>query len=50
MAMTKGQDFTPRDFIQLVKELNTHEAELKIKLAQAGIVEQKDAVREDKSV
>ncbi|HEX6072607.1 MAG TPA: hypothetical protein VFY95_06345 [Sphingomicrobium sp.] len=35
--MTPPKDFTPQDFVQLVKELNEHEAELKIKLAQAGV-------------
>ena len=35
--MTESSSFTPRDFIQLVKELNEHEAELKIRLAKAGV-------------
>ena len=46
--MTKGSEFTPWDFIQLVKELNTHEAELKIKLAQAGVADRKDNGQDDK--
>jgi hypothetical protein len=32
-----AQEFTPWDFIKMVKELNEHEAELKIKLARAGV-------------
>ena len=35
--MTASKDFTPWDFVKLVKELNEHEAELKIKLANAGV-------------
>ena len=35
--MTPSAEFTPRDFFELVKELNTHEAELKIRLAKAGV-------------
>ena len=34
--MTASKDFTPLDFIKLIKELNEHEAELKTKLANAG--------------
>jgi hypothetical protein len=34
--MATAKEFTPWDFLKLVKELNEHEAELKIKLAQAG--------------
>ena len=37
--MTAPTEFTPRHFFQLVKELNEHEAELRIKLAQAGAAE-----------
>ena len=35
--MTASKDFTPWDFIKLVKELNEHQAEMKIKLANAGV-------------
>ena len=35
--MAAAKDFTPWDFLKLVKELNEHEAELKIKLARAGV-------------
>lgn len=31
-----ANEFTVRDFVDLVKELNEHEADLKIKLAAAG--------------
>ena len=34
--MTASKDFTPWDFVKLVKELNVHEAELKTRLANAG--------------
>ena len=37
--MAASSDFTPRDFFQLAKEAAEHEAELKIKLAKAGVVE-----------
>jgi hypothetical protein len=32
-------NLTVRQFVDLIKELNEHEAELKIKLAKAGVVE-----------
>jgi hypothetical protein len=35
--MATERAFTPWDFFKLIKELNEHEAELKIKLAQAGL-------------
>ena len=35
--MTASSEFTVRDFIDLVKELNEHEAELKTKLTNAGV-------------
>jgi hypothetical protein len=35
--MAAEKEFTPWDFLKLVKELNEHEAELKLKLAQAGV-------------
>lgn len=37
--MAASNEFTVRDFLNLVKELNEHEAELKIKLAKAGVTE-----------
>jgi hypothetical protein len=33
--MTAPKDFTPWDFVKLVKELNEHEAELKVKVGSA---------------
>ena len=32
--MSQSREFTPRDFFQLVKELNEHEAELKNRSAK----------------
>lgn len=32
-------EFTPQDFFKLANQAATHEAELKIKLAKAGIAE-----------
>ena len=37
--MAAPNDFTPRDFFQLAKEVAEHEAELRIRLAKAGVVE-----------
>ena len=43
--MTGSSNFTPQEFFrlatQMTKELNTHEAELKIRLAKEGIIEQR---------
>lgn len=36
------KDFTPWDFAKLVKDLSEHEAELKIKLARAGVAERRE--------
>lgn len=37
--MPAAREFSVRDFVTLVKELNEHEAELKIKLAKAVVGE-----------
>lgn len=37
--MTESREFTPWDFFQLAKEAAEHEVELKIKLANAGLLE-----------
>ena len=37
--MAASSEFTVRDFIDLVKELNEHEAALKIKLAKAHVTD-----------
>jgi hypothetical protein len=37
--MAASQDFTPREFFRLAKEVAAQEAELKIKLAKAGVSE-----------
>jgi hypothetical protein len=38
----KASDFSPRDFFQLAKEAADHEAEIKIKLARAGVIESRE--------
>jgi hypothetical protein len=35
--MAEPRAFTPWDFLQIAKEIAEHEAELKIKLAKAGV-------------
>ena len=35
--MPAQNDFTPRDFFELARQTAEHEAELKIKLAKAGV-------------
>ena len=40
--MTASRDFTPSDFFQLAKEVAEHEAELKIRLAKAGVIERSE--------
>ena len=40
--MDGSKDFTPWDFAKLVKDLSEHEAELKIKLAKAGVAERRE--------
>jgi len=44
--MPKSSDFTPRDFFQLAREIAEHEAELKIRLAKAGVNEGESRTRE----
>ena len=41
--MPAASEFSVRDFVNLVKELNEHEAELKIKLANAGVRDRAEA-------
>ena len=38
--MNASEGLSVREFINLVKELNEHEAELKIRLAKEGVAEQ----------
>ena len=35
-------EFTPRDFFALAKEAAEHEAELRIRLAKAGVIKRDD--------
>jgi hypothetical protein len=44
--MTAAGEFTVRDFVNLVKELNEHEAELKIKLAKAGVSDRAEPAKD----
>jgi hypothetical protein len=37
--MTESNEFTVREFFRLAMEAATHEAELKIKLAKAGVTD-----------
>jgi len=40
--MNPSKEFTPWDFLNLVKELNEHEADLRIKMAKAGVANSND--------
>jgi hypothetical protein len=44
--MPAASEFSVRDFVNLVKELNEHEVELKIKLAKAGISDRAEPTAE----
>jgi hypothetical protein len=44
--MDGSKDVTPWDFAKLVKDLSDHEAELKMKLAKAGVAESDRRARE----
>ena len=52
--MAESSDFsvrdfqlTVRDFVGLIKELNEHEAEVKIKLAKAGVGEERPSEHDE---
>ena len=40
--MSVQKEFTPRDFFELARDAAEHEAELKIRLARAGVRDQAD--------
>lgn len=40
--MAPSSEFTPRDFFQLAKEVAEQEAEIKIRLAKAGVVDRSE--------
>ena len=43
-----AKDFTPWDFVKLVKELNEHEAELKSKVAKSGVASERGEAAESR--
>ena len=47
--MAAQNEFTPRDFFELARQVAEHEAELKIKLAKAGVRSQPDPDNENKT-
>jgi hypothetical protein len=47
--MMKASDFSPRDFFQLAKEAAEHEAEIKVRLAKAGVIDSREPPPSDQT-